>query len=92
MVRTSSYLAVMRNFGGLLAALYAVGAIVNKSKSQGKQEQSLVRRTYQTKILNDKEMNTLLGMEGMPGEPDEEEAELNQSSIINGLYKLLIAR
>ena len=34
----------------------------------------------------------MLGMEGMPEDPDEEEVELSQSSIINGLYKLLIAR
>lgn len=33
MVRTSSFLVVMRNFGGLLATLYVIGNLVNKSKS-----------------------------------------------------------
>lgn len=54
-----------------------------------------MRRTYQAKLLTDKEMNTLLGMEHMPvdqNEDDEETAENDQTSIINGLYKLLIAR
>ena len=36
-------------------------------------------------------MNTLMDL-GTPEDPDEEEGELNQSSIVNGLYKLLIAR
>lgn len=62
----------MRNFGGLLATLYVIGAIVNKSKSQNKQEKSIVRRTYQAKLLTDKEMNTLLGMDDLPEDPDEE--------------------
>lgn len=90
-MRTSSFLSVMRNFGGLLATLYVVGAFFNKGMSQARQEKSLVRRTYQAKLLTDKEMNCLLGMENMP--EDEETAEdYDQTSIINGLYKLLIAR
>ena len=71
-VRSSSYLAVLRNFGALFATLYVIGSLISKGMSQNRQEKSLVKRTYQTKILTDKEMNTLLGMDTMPEYSDEE--------------------
>lgn len=51
----------------------------------------MVKRTYQAKLLSDKEMNKMLGMETMPGD-GEEQVDFDQGSIINSLYKLLIAR
>lgn len=79
----------------MLAALYAVGAVISKSLSQGRQETSLVKRTYQTKLITDKEMNALLGMENLPmkkNDEEEEEAHHDQTSIIDSIYKLLVTR
>jgi len=96
--KTSTFLTILRNLGGLLAILYAVGSFFSSRMSQLRQETSVVKRTYQVKILKDKDLNSLLGMEGngLKKIDDEGHQMLKEDdeglSIVNSLYKLLISR
>lgn len=60
--KTSTFLTILRNLGGLLAILYAVGSFLSLRMSQLRQETSVVKRTYQVKLLKDEDVNSLLGM------------------------------
>jgi len=64
-----SYLTIFRNFGALLALCYMIGSLVTKNTSQNAQMKSVIKRSYQAKILTDKEMNNMLGM-AVPGEEE----------------------
>ena len=61
----------MRNLGGLVIVLYMIGACFTSGKSSARQDKSLIMRTYQAKLLTDKDMNELLGIDK---DEDEESA------------------
>lgn len=97
--KTSTFLTILRNLGGLLAILYAVGSFLSSRMSQLRQETSVVKRTYQVKLLKDKDLNSLLGMEGngLKKKVDDERHQMLEEddkglSIVSSLYKLLISR
>ena len=57
-----TYMYILRRFGALFAVLYIVAKTMTAGSSQLRQERSLVKRTYQVKLMTDKQMNKVLTM------------------------------
>lgn len=73
--------------------MYVLGSLFTGGKSISRQDKSLVQRTYQTKILDDDEMNKIMGNGIQPGKSgDANPYDNDPTKIISSLYKLLVAR
>ena len=92
LISSSTFLTILRNFGSMVVVCIALGSLCFKGKSHARQDKSLVKRTYQAKLMKDQEMNELLGLDDKKQYDEEGLAVTDQSSIMYGIYKLLIAR
>ena len=75
-----TYMFIMRNFGALFAVLYIVAKTMTAGSSQISQERSLVKRTYQVKLMTDNQMNKVLTMN--PKDQKEKDID-NEAQMLN---------
>ena len=93
-------MSVVRNFGALLVVCNLFGTFITNGQSHLRQDQSLVKRTYQTKTTTNKAMlgsldnpltNTI--SESISPEKDEEIPSLKYYFLtVSALMRLLLAR
>ena len=75
-----TYMFILRNFGALFAVLYIVAKTMTAGSSQISQERSLVKRTYQVKLMTDNQMNKVLTMN--PKDQKEKDID-NEAQMLN---------
>ena len=62
-IKGYSILGLVRGFGALLAALVAIGMLINsRTSTVASTEQSLIQRGYHVKMVDENEVNSLFSM------------------------------